>query len=91
MEAGKHSEDAVEVIEFDEDESVSDGSNCSGEELDFDPSKDLWVTVTVAKPRNLEVEEEERWNWEVICYCFAKTDSWKISPHIRMTFIHIIH
>eukprot|EP00092_Neocalanus_flemingeri_P068800 GFUD01084183.1.p1 GENE.GFUD01084183.1~~GFUD01084183.1.p1 ORF type:complete len:131 (+),score=62.27 GFUD01084183.1:102-494(+) len=61
MASRDQSEEVVEIIEFDEDETASNGS-CSGDELDFDPSQDLWVTVTVKKP--IKKEEEEEWNWE---------------------------
>merc|ERR1711915_54902 len=49
----------VQVIEFDEEDV---GSDCSGHELAFDPSKDLWVTVT----RNCHVEnrEDDNWSWK---------------------------
>ena len=61
METTAEELEEVQVIEFDEEDV---GSDCSGHELAFDPSKDLWVTVT----RNCHVEnreEDDNWSWKV--------------------------
>ena len=54
-------EDPVEIIEFEEGDSDSDEDRCSGVELDFDASKDLWVTVSVPNSR-----QQDGWDWKVL-------------------------
>ena len=86
METDEHNREDVEVIEFDEE--VSDNSETDdhcGEELSFDPGKDLWVTVTVNKPGHKALDVEEDWNWEVIFLLYVFSQSVSLTQYVVLS------